>query len=132
MNEADALALTSIESNWGNGRFAKDGNDFFNLETCWASGTPYPPTKYQYQLGWMQAGKPSDSCGKGLHYALVATYSSVLNSFLSVATLSNGNLKTTDPAAFARNAVADGINAGKSPAFFTRETIFANCLGQTQ
>ncbi len=125
--EANALALTSIESNWGNGRFAKQGNDFFNLETCWTPGTPQPAAKYAYQLGWLQAGSPSDSCGKGLHYALVATYKSSLDSFKSAAA-TFGNLKENDPMKFAKNAVADGINAGKSSAFLTREQTFADCL----
>lgn len=127
--EANALALTSIESSWGNGRFAKDGNDFFNLETCWSSGTPFPATKYAYQTGWMQAGSPSDSCGKGLHYALVATYGSSLDSFKSAAA-KFANLQAADPTTFAANAVTDGIFAGRGPAFLKRQKVFADCLSQ--
>jgi len=127
---ANTLALTSIESSWGTGPFViNGGNDFFNLETCWVKGTPMPGTKFAYQVGWMRASLPSDSCGPGLRYALVATYSSALNSFMSAAATFS-NLTATDPATFAQNAAADGINAAKSPAFLTREQIFANCLGQ--
>jgi RHS repeat-associated protein len=125
--EANALALTSIESGWGTSRFAQQGNDFFNLETCWADGTPQPAPKYAYQVGWLTALLPSDSCGKGPHHALVATYNSSLDSFRSAAATFE-NLKVNDPATFAKNAVADGINAGKGPAFSQREKIFEDCL----
>jgi hypothetical protein len=125
--EANALALSAIETGWGTGRFATQGNDFFNLETCWAPGKPQPAFRYAYQAGWIQAQLPSDSCGKGLHYALVASYASVLNSFLSVAA-TFANLNVTNPAAFAKNAAADGIYAGNSPGFLTTQQTFVNCL----
>jgi hypothetical protein len=126
--EANALALTSIESGWGNGRFAKDGNDFFNLEAFWKPGTPKPGNKYAYQLGWMQASEMIGSGSLTGYYALVATYSSAKDSFMSAAAKFS-NLTETDPATFAKNAVADGIYAGRGPAFMQREQIFANCLG---
>lgn len=47
--EANVLALTSIESGWGNGRFARDGNDFFNLEACWAYRTPLPASGLRFK-----------------------------------------------------------------------------------
>jgi RHS repeat-associated protein len=126
--EANALALTSIESNWGNGPFViNGGNDFFNLEAFWKPGTPQPGNKYAYQLGWRRASEIIESGGLKGYYALVATYSSALDSFKSAAAQFS-NLTATDPATFAKNAVADGIYAGKSPAFLTREQTFANCL----
>ena len=125
--EANTLALSAIESGWGTGRFAAQGNDFFNLETCWAPGTSLPALNYAYQAGWLQAQSPSDSCGSGLHYAQVATYASSLNSFKSVAA-TFANLNENDPTKFGQNAVADGINAGKGPDFLKIEQIFANCL----
>jgi hypothetical protein len=103
------------------------GDDFFNLETCWAFGTPWPALRYAYQVSWMQAGLPSDSSGSGLHYALVATYNSSLDSFKSVAA-KFANLQENNPATFAINAVADGINAGKAPGFLATEKHFAECL----
>ena len=123
------MALTSIESSWGNGRFAQaPGNDYFNLETCWTFGTAQPALKYKYQFSWMQALLPTNACaGPGVHYMLVATYSSSLNSFLSAAARFS-NLTAANPKTFAQNAAADRINAGKSAAFLTREQIFANCL----
>ena len=81
--EANALPLSAIESGWGKGRFAAQGNDFFNLETCWAYGRPQPALKCVYQVGWLQAGLPSDSCGRGLEYALVGTYATSLDTRLS-------------------------------------------------
>jgi hypothetical protein len=127
--EANALALTSIESGWGNGTFAKNGNDFFNLEAFWKPGTPKPGNKFADQLGWMSASEMKQSGRLKGYYALVATYSSALDSFKSAAA-TYSNLTATDPTTFAKNAAADGINAGKDPAFFTREKIFANCLGR--
>jgi hypothetical protein len=122
------LALTSIESDWGRGPFVVNGgNDFFNLETCWTPGTNQPGKLYAYQAGWRQAPRPSDNCGRGLHYALVATYANAADSFKSAAARFS-NLTATDPTTFAKNAVADGIYAGNSPAFLTREKIFADCL----
>jgi RHS repeat-associated protein len=137
--EANALALTSIESGWGGGRFSLPtaqggGNDFFNLETCWVKGTPQPAPKYKYQVGWMQANLPSDSCGHipgAVYYALVATYNSSADSFKSAAATFS-NLTATDPTTFAQNAVKDGINAGKSPAFLSREQTFADCIKSQQ
>jgi RHS repeat-associated protein len=126
--EANALALTSIESSWGGGTFAKDGNDFFNLETCWADDTPKPAPKYKYQVGWITAGKSSDSCGKGPHHALVATYNSSSDSFKSAAA-TFANLTVNDPATFAQNAAKDRINAGSDPNFLQMQQTFAKCLG---
>jgi hypothetical protein len=127
--EANTLALSAIETGWGTGRFARQGNDFFNLETCWAPRKPQPAFKYEYQVGWIQAQLPSDSCGKGLHFALVASYASVLNSFLSVAaTFDNLNVPDSDPATFAQHAAADGIYAGNSPGFLATQQTFVNCL----
>jgi hypothetical protein len=60
--------------------------------------------------------------------ALVATYSSALDSFKSAAATFS-NLTATDPTTFANNAVSDGIYAGRGPAFLQRQQIFANCLG---
>jgi len=126
--EANTLALTSIESNWGNGPFVVNGgNDFFNLEAFWKPGTPQPGNKYAYQLGWRRASEMMKSGGLKGYYALVATYSSAKDSFMSAAATFS-NLTATDPTTFAKNAVADGIYAGKSPAFLTREKIFADCL----
>ncbi len=127
--EANTLALTAIESAWGNGPFViNGGNDFFNLEAVWKPGTPQPGNKYAYQLGWRQAGEKITSGGLKGYFALVATYSSALDSFMSAAATFS-NLTATDPATFAKNAVADGINAGRSPDFLKMEKIFANCLG---
>ncbi len=125
--EANALALTSIETDWGKGNFAKNGNAFFNLETFWKPGTPMPGNKFADQLGWMPASEMIRSGTLEGYYALVATYSSPLNSFLSAAARFS-NLTATNPTTFDENAAADGINAAKSPAFFTREKIFADCL----
>jgi RHS repeat-associated protein len=125
--EANTLALTSIESKWGMGRFAIDGNDFFNLEAFWKPGKAKPGNKYAYQLGWMQALEMKQSGTLKGYYAFVATYSSAKDSFLSAAA-TFGNLTATDPTTFANNAAADGIDAGKNPAFLTREKIFADCL----
>ncbi len=61
------------------------------------------------------------------YYALVATCGSPLNSFLSAAARFS-NLTATNPATFVENAAADGINAGKSPFFLTREQTFADFL----
>jgi RHS repeat-associated protein len=126
--EANALALTSIESQWGDGRFARDGNDFFNLEAFWKPGTPQPANKFAFQVGWMRATEMIQSGPLKGYYALVATYSSASDSFKSAAAQFS-NLTATAPATFAKNAVADGIYAGRSPAFLTRERIFAKCLG---
>jgi RHS repeat-associated protein len=126
--EANVLALSSIESGWGNGRFAAQGNDFFNLETCWTYGTPVPASKYADQSGWMQALQTASGCpGSGVHYMLVATYATSLDSFKSIAA-TFANLNVNDPTKFANNAVADGIYAGKGAAFLKREQMFANCL----
>ena len=80
-----------------------------------------------YQLDWMQALEMNQSGTLKGYYALVATYSSAKDSFLSAAATFS-NLTATDPTTFAKNAAADGINAGKSPAFLTREKVFADCL----
>ena len=42
--------------------------------------------------------------------------------------LSNATALDLARTTFAKNAVADGIYAGRSPAFLTREKIFADCL----
>jgi hypothetical protein len=125
------LALTAIESGWGGGPFAKDGgNSFFNLETCFTRrAPPYPPFKYLYQNKWMAALKTSDSCGPGVHYALVAGYNNSRDSFMSAAARFP-NLKETDPKTFAKNAVSDAIFAGKDPNFLSTERRFARCLKQ--
>ena len=125
--EANALALTSIESEWGTGPFAKGGNSFFNLETFWKPRTPKPGNKFAYQLGWMPASDMIEHGPLTGYYALVATYSSASDSFKSAAATFS-NLTETDPTTFAKNAVADGIYAGRSPAFLTREKTFADCL----
>ena len=125
--EANTLALTSIESQWGTGNFAKYGNDFFNLEIYQKAGLPKPANKFAYQLSWMQASDMITHGPLAGDYAWVATYSSALDSFKSAAARFS-NLTAPDPATFAKNAVADGIYAGRSPAFLTREQIFANCL----
>jgi RHS repeat-associated protein len=128
--EANALALTAIESDWGRGYFARTGNSFFNLESCWAQGTPYPPFKYAHQTGWMKANESNHWCpGTGMHYMLVAAYSNSRDSFMS-ATATRPNLKEDDPTKFAKNAVADGIYAGRDPNFLSLEKKFEKCLKQ--
>ena len=76
----------------------------------------------------MQALEPTTSCpGSGVHFMQVATYSSAWNSFQSAAA-QFPNLNVGDPATFAQNAAADGINAGTSSSFLKIEQTFANCL----
>jgi RHS repeat-associated protein len=72
--EADILALSAYESGWGGGPFASMGS-YFNLETTKPTTGPNPPP-FKYSTGWMQAAQPNQN-GR---YALVATYSSYLNS----------------------------------------------------
>ncbi len=58
LSEANVLALSSIEADWGNGRFATEGHSFFNFETVWTEGTKKPGFVANYQTGWMRARIP--------------------------------------------------------------------------
>ena len=129
LSEANVLALSAIESGWGGGRFASQGNDFFNLETVWKHGTPIPGPKYAYQTGWLQAKEMFTSGPSKGGYALVATYNSASDSFNSLAaTLGTYFQGVTDPATFGGIAVAHGEYGGRGAAFVTTAQTFINCL----
>ncbi len=129
LSEANVLALSSIESGWGNGRFAKQGNSFFNLEGFWKPGTARPSTKYAYQSGWIQANEMITQGPLKGYYALVASYSSASDSFKSfAATLGSFFSGVTDPTKFGGIAVAHGINAGKGQNYADTANTFINCL----
>jgi RHS repeat-associated protein len=89
LSEANVLALSSIESGWGNGRFAQGGNSFFNLERLapkgWKPGDPLPKTIFANQLSWMNALEPFASGPNAGRYALVATYKNPSDAFESFA-----------------------------------------------
>ncbi|QOY91468.1 RHS repeat-associated core domain-containing protein [Paludibaculum fermentans] len=132
LSEANVLTAAAIESGWGNGDFAKNGNSFFNLETVWKPGTRMPGPKYAYQSSthpWMQA---SEMITKGRfkgYYALVASYNSAADSFKSFAATDGKYLiGVTDPKQFASILVAHGINAGSASYFGSFEKTFQDCL----
>jgi RHS repeat-associated protein len=128
LSVANVLALSVMESGWGSGRFAQEGNDFFNLETVWTPGTPMPGPKYAYQTTWLQAKEPFTTGPNKGKYSLVATYNSVSDSFKSfAATLGEYFQGVTDPAAFGRIAVAHGEYGGGGD-FVNTALKFMDCL----
>lgn len=134
LSEANVLALSSIESDWGNGRFAKGGNSFFNLETLapigWKPGDPFPNTIYPDQVSWMNALEPFASGSNAGRYSLVATYQNASDAFSSFAArLGQYFSGVTNAATFGGIAVHHGIYAGRGNAFISREQNFQDCLG---
>jgi len=133
LSEANVLALSSIESDWGNGRFAKGGNSFFNLETLapkgWKPKDPWPTTIYDDQLSWMNALEPFLSGPNKGRYSLVATYRTASDAFKSFAARDRQYLSgVTDPATFGTIAANHGIYAGRGQGFLDREAGFQDCL----
>jgi uncharacterized protein RhaS with RHS repeats len=133
LDEANVLALSVGESGWGGGRFATEGNSFFNLETLapkgWNPGDPYPNTIYDKQVSWLNAKEPFESGPHAGQYSLVATYKNASDSFASFAAKDSQYLKgITDPATFGTIAAAHGIHAGRQKAFLTNEKTFAECI----
>ena len=137
LSEANVLALSSIESSWGQGRFATEGHSFFNFETGWTLGTKLPGFLVKYQTGWIQAKLPYEvTKGKDnttiTKYALVATFATDSDSFKSFAASPVGNALrgVNDAKQFGQIAERGKIHAGSSPAFLGRAATFARCLGQ--
>lgn len=133
LSEANVLALSSIESDWGNGRFAKGGNSFFNLETLapkgWVPGDPFPKTIYADQASWMNALEPFATGPFAGRYSLVATYQNASDAFKSFAAKDGQFFSgVADAAAFGKIAVAHGIYAGRGQGFIKRERTFQDCL----
>ena len=84
LSEANVLALSSIESGWGIGRFATDGHSFFNFETVWTEGTEEPGFVVNYQTGWTKANKSLRKNKDGVdQYSLVAAFANDSDSFKS-------------------------------------------------
>jgi len=130
LSEANVLALSSIESNWGEGRFATEGHSFFNFESVSTGETE--PSKFvvKYQTGWLRAKNPLK---KGVDlYSYVATFASDSDSFKSFAASKVGQaLKgVNDPKTFGSIANNGAIHAGADPAFVDRAQTFAKCLQQ--
>jgi RHS repeat-associated protein len=133
LSEPDVLALSAIESGWGGGRFAMQGNDFFNLETLsasgWKPGMPLPGPKYAYQISWLPAKEPFARGPNKGRYSLVATYSSASDSFKSfAAALGKYFQGVTDPATFGSIAVANGEYGGRGAGFVNTADTFMDCL----
>jgi uncharacterized FlgJ-related protein len=130
VSEANVLATSAIESGWGGGTFARNGNNsFFNLETLWTPGTPFPANKYAYQKSWKRAGEKHETGPDKGKYSLVATYNSASDSFKSfAATLGKYLTDVTDAATFGRIEAAHGINAGRDKNFVNLSQTFSDCL----
>jgi RHS repeat-associated protein len=129
LSEANVLAASAIESGWGGGRFAKEGNSFFNLETLWTPGTRKPAPKYAYQVSWIQAKEMFTSGPNKGKYSLVASYKNASDSFRSfTATLGKYLNGVADAATFASRLVAHGINAGRDGNFANTVQTFQDCL----
>lgn len=120
--EANILALSAYESGWGTEPFAGDGA-YFNLETRKPRTGPNP-RPFKYSTGWKQADKPNE---RG-EYALVATYSSYLDSARSFSFYKGRLFRgVTDTAQFGTIASRHGF--GISASTFTKiENIFVRCL----
>ncbi len=129
INEGEILGLSSVESAWGAGRFAQEGNDFFNLEKT-KTKRNRNPSLLPFSNGWLPA--------KGNPNQLVATYANFLDSAKSFAAVDGKYIRgVTDPTKFAQSLqdlakFGQGAN-GPVPYFVStvahRINVFNECLG---